>query len=154
MSSKQSNVSGSASSVNNPEKSESVIERDDAIPKNTGIKRLLKASFYTYKGLKHSIQYEAAFRQECIAASIMIPAALIIDFSAIERLMLIGAVLLVMIVELLNTGIEAVVDRVGVEYHELSGLAKDMGSAAVMLALIYCIAVWATFLIQHFFGVS
>ncbi len=130
-----------------------IAQGPSAVPKNTGVKRLIKASFYTYKGLRHAVQYEAAFRQECIAALILIPAALIIDFSAVERLMLVGAVLLVMIVELLNTGIEAVVDRVGVEYHELAGLAKDMGSAAVMLALIYCIAVWVTFLTQHFLAV-
>lgn len=119
------------------------------IEKNKGVKRLVMATLYTYKGLSHAVRHEAAFRQECIAAAVLIPAALIIDFSAMERLLLIGAVLLVMIIELLNTGIEAVVDRVGFEYHELAGLAKDMGSAAVMLALIYCVMVWGTLLVIH-----
>ena len=120
------------------------------IEKNTGFKRLIMASYYTYKGLSHAVRHEAAFRQETIAACILIPAALLIDFSAIERLALVGAVLLVMVVELLNTGIEAVVDRVGLEYHELAGRAKDMGSAAVMRALVYCVIVWATLLYKHF----
>lgn len=118
------------------------------VEKKTGFKRIAKACFYSYKGLSHAVKNEAAFRQEAIAACFLIPAACLVDITAVERILLVGAVFLVMIVELLNTGIEAVVDRVGYERHELAGLAKDMGSAAVLVAIVLAIFVWVSILSQ------
>jgi len=117
------------------------------ISKNTGIKRVIYAAGYSYKGLKHNFLYEAAFRQEVIAALILIPVALYLDVTKVEKLMLISSVVLVMIVELLNTAIEAVVDRISLDFHELSGLAKDTGSSAVLFSLILCIYFWVEIVI-------
>jgi len=116
------------------------------VKKNTGLKRILYAARYSYNGLKHSVLHESAFRQEFIAAIVLIPLACWLDVSKLERLLMISAVFLVMIVELLNTAIEAVVDRVSTEHHELSGLAKDMGSAAVFISLVVLAGIWGTIL--------
>ncbi|CAI2151781.1 Diacylglycerol kinase [Serratia fonticola] len=115
----------------------------------TGLTRIIKAAGYSYKGLTAAWQNEAAFRQELVATVVAIIVAVWLDVGAIVRILLIGSVLLVMIVEILNSAIEAVVDRVGTEYHELSGRAKDMGSAAVSLAIILALFVWASVLWQH-----
>ena len=113
------------------------------IAKRTGISRILYAALYSYRGLIHNIRHEAAVRQEVIAALILIPLACWLEVSTIERLFLICSVLLVIIIELLNTAIEATVDRIGLEYNELSGLAKDTGSAAVFFGLLQCVIVWS-----------
>jgi diacylglycerol kinase (ATP) len=115
----------------------------------TGLTRIIKAAGYSCKGLTAAWQNEAAFRQELVAAVVAIIVAVWLDVGAIARILLIGSVLLVMIVEILNSAIEAIVDRVGTEYHELSGRAKDMGSAAVSLAIILALFVWASVLWQH-----
>ncbi|MBL5827702.1 diacylglycerol kinase [Serratia fonticola] len=115
----------------------------------TGLTRVIKAAGYSYKGLTAAWQNEAAFRQELVATVVAIIVAVWLDVGVIARILLIGSVLLVMIVEILNSAIEAVVDRVGPEYHELSGRAKDMGSAAVSLAIILALFVWASVLWQH-----
>jgi len=115
--------------------------------KNTGFGRVLKATFYSYKGLTYAFRHEAAFRQEAVCAAILIPLAFWLEVGRIERLLLINSVVLVLIAELLNTGIEAVVDRIGLERHMLAGAAKDAGSAAVFLTLILCAFVWATILL-------
>lgn len=115
----------------------------------TGLTRVIKAAGYSYKGLTAAWQNEAAFRQELVATVVAIIVAVWLDVGVIARILLIGSVLLVMIVEILNSAIEAVVDRVGTEYHELSGRAKDMGSAAVSLAIILALFVWASVLWQH-----
>lgn len=86
---------------------------------------------------------EAAFRQEVLALCIAIPAAFLIDVDGMTRLLLILSVPLVMLTELLNSAVEAVVDRIGPEHHELSGRAKDMGSAAVLIAMLMAAAIWA-----------
>ncbi len=112
----------------------------------TGFTRIIKAAGYSWKGLSAAWRNEAAFRQEGVAAVIAIIAACWLDVDAITRVLLIGSVMLVMIVEILNSAIEAVVDRIGSEYHELSGRAKDMGSAAVLLAIIVAIFTWVTLL--------
>jgi diacylglycerol kinase (ATP) len=117
--------------------------------KNTGFTRVLKAAFYSYKGLTHALIHEAAFRQEAIGAAVLIPLAFWLDVGHIERLLLVISVVLVLIVELLNTGIEAVVDRIGLERHMLAGVAKDTGSAAVFLSLILCAFVWASILLAR-----
>ena len=100
------------------------------------------------KGLAAAYQHEAAFRQEVWLAIVLIPAALWLGQTWSEKFLLIGAVLMLLIVELLNSAIEAVVDRIGEEYHELSGRAKDMGSAAVFLAMGLLLLVWASVLLN------
>ena len=116
------------------------------VPTHTGITRLFKAVGHSRAGLASAYRTEAAFRQEVWLTFGLVPVALLIDIGPIERLLLIGSLLLVMIVELLNSGIEAVVDRISLERHELSKHAKDVGSAAVLLALINFLAVWASVL--------
>ena len=108
----------------------------------SGLKRLFSALGYSLRGLKAAFHNEPAFREECLIAILLIPLALYLGDSGSERAMLIGAWLLVMIVELLNSGIEAVVDRIGEEYHALSGIAKDVGSAAVLLSLVAAVLIW------------
>ena len=116
----------------------------------TGLTRIIKAAGYSYKGLSAAWQHEAAFRQELVVTLLAILLAVWLDVGAIARILLIGSVALVMIVEILNSAIEAVVDRIGSEHHELSGRAKDMGSAAVSLAIVLALFVWGTVLWQHF----
>jgi diacylglycerol kinase (ATP) len=115
----------------------------------TGLTRIIKAAGYSWKGLKAAWINEAAFRQEGVAAVIAIAIACWLDVDPITRILLIGSVVLVMIVEILNSAIEALVDRVGTDYHELSGRAKDMGSAAVLIAIILAAVTWVTLLWQH-----
>jgi len=107
----------------------------------TGLSRVLHAGGYSIQGLVAGWQ-ETAFRQEAIAAVILLPLAFWLGQSWIETALLAGSVLLVMIVELLNTGIESAIDRIGPEWHDLSKRAKDMGSAAVLLSLLLCLGVW------------
>ena len=115
----------------------------------TGLTRIIKAAGYSWKGLRAAWQHEAAFRQEAVAAIIAIVVALWLDVDAISRVLLIGSVVLVIIVEILNSAVEAVVDRIGNEIHPLSGRAKDMGSAAVLLAILLAIFVWIMLLVPH-----
>lgn len=117
----------------------------------TGLTRIIKAAGYSWQGLKAAWRNEAAFRQEGVLTVVAIVLACWLDVDPVTRLLLIGSVMLVMIVEILNSAIEALVDRVGTEHHELSGRAKDMGSAAVLLALILAAVTWATLLWAHFF---
>lgn len=112
----------------------------------TGLARIIKAAGYSCKGFRAAWSNEAAFRQEGIVAIIAVAIACWLDVDAITRVLLIGSVLLVMIVEIINSAIEAVVDRIGPEHHELSGRAKDMGSAAVLLAIIIALIAWGTLL--------
>ncbi|QCT19452.1 diacylglycerol kinase [Jejubacter calystegiae] len=115
----------------------------------TGFTRIIKAAGYSWKGLSAAWRNEAAFRQEGVAAVIAIIVACWLDVDAMTRVLLIGSVMLVTIVEILNSAIEAVVDRIGSDYHELSGRAKDMGSAAVLLAIIVALFTWVTLLWSH-----
>ena len=108
-----------------------------------GFARLVAATRYPAAGLRAAWASEAALRQEVVLAVVLVPVAAGLGRSMLERALLIGSCLLVLIVELLNSAIEAVVDRVGRERHELSGRAKDMGSAAVLLSLILLFLVWA-----------
>jgi diacylglycerol kinase (ATP) len=101
-------------------------------PKPTGTDRVLKAFGASYRGFCGAFRGEAAFRQELAVALVVFPLGLYLGESGIERALLVGPMILVLIVELLNSAIEATVDRVGFEHHELSGLAKDLGSAAVL----------------------
>jgi diacylglycerol kinase (ATP) len=116
----------------------------------TGLRRLWNAFHYSADGLKAAYQYEAAFRQELALALVAIPLALVLGVTPVERAMLIASILFVMVVELLNTAVESVVDRVGPEWHQLSKRAKDIGSAAVLLSLLLCAAIWCAALWQRF----
>jgi diacylglycerol kinase (ATP) len=109
----------------------------------TGLRRLWNAFFYTLDGLRAAYRHEDAFRQEVWLAVIMIPLALVLPATNLGRVMMVTSVLLVLIVELINSAIEAAIDRISLENHNLSKRAKDIGSAAVMLALINVIATWA-----------
>jgi len=108
--------------------------------------RLFRAFGYSFQGLRAAFANEAAFRQEVILSLVLIPLGLWLGATGLERALLAGSVLFVMIVELLNSGIEAIVDRLGNERHELSGRAKDIGSAAVLLSLVNVLAVWTLIL--------
>ncbi len=114
-----------------------------AKPGKTGLSRILDASKYSWHGYKAGFKNEAAFRQELFLGALLLPVAIIFAESPVELALLLGSLFLVLIVELLNSGIEAVVDRVSDEQHELSGRAKDLGAAAVMTALINVIIIWA-----------
>ncbi len=114
----------------------------------TGLRRLFNAFGYTLDGFKAAYKHEDAFRQEVLLAIILIPLALYIGGSHLEKALMIASVLLVLIVELLNSAIEAVVDRVSIERHELAKRAKDIGSAAVFIALVNLAVVWGLLLIN------
>jgi len=111
-----------------------------------GLKRLWLATGHSLRGLRLSYSSEAAFRQEVWVAFVLLPLALYLGRSSVERVMLAGSVLVLLIVELLNTAIEVVVDRIGLERHALSGFAKDAGSAAVMLTLVLVALTWGLIL--------
>jgi diacylglycerol kinase (ATP) len=107
-----------------------------------GLRRIVNAFFYSMSGLKLAYKHEHAFRQEILGAVILLPIACLVPVTPVERVLLIGTVLLVLIVELLNSSVEAAIDRVGLETHHLSKRAKDIGSAAVLLALILLGTAW------------
>lgn len=111
-------------------------------PRNTGLTRIWKATRYSLQGLSAAWQHESAFRQELVLSIILLPVSFWIADSWVEVAVLMGVCFLVLIVELLNSAVEAVVDRVGPEHHDLAGQAKDMGSAAVMLSLIMALGTW------------
>ena len=112
-----------------------------------GLKRIYNAAFFSAAGLKATWQHEEAFRQEVLLLIISVPTAIYLAKTSIEMLLLIGSVILVLLVELLNSAVEAAIDRIGFEHHELSGRAKDIGSAAVMLSLIWAAITWLVILI-------
>jgi len=112
-----------------------------------GFRRLWLATIYSMRGLRWVFAHESAFRQELFLALLLAPLGLWLGQNGLERALLVGVLLLVLIVELLNSGIEATVDRFGGEIHEYSGRAKDAGSAAVFLSLANVIVVWALVLL-------
>ena len=114
---------------------------------NTGVTRLYRALGYSWKGFRSAWRSEAAFRQEAILCLVLLPVGWWLENGGIERALLLSSVLLVPLVELLNSAVEAVVDRVGDEPHALSGQAKDMGSAAVLVALVIVAVVWGSVLL-------
>ena len=115
-----------------------------------GLRRLRDATGYSAAGLATAWRGEEAFRQEVLLAVVLVPLALWLGQTAIECLLLIGSWLVVMIVEILNTAIEATVDRISDDHHQLSGQAKDLGSAAVFLSLILAVLAWGTIAWQRF----
>lgn len=115
-----------------------------------GLKRVWNALFYSFRGFAGAYRNEAAFRQELWLVVIMAPIGVWLGTTGVERALLVGSLLLILIVELLNSGIEAVVDRIGSERHELSGLAKDIGSAAVFVGLANAAVIWFFVLWPHY----
>ena len=113
----------------------------------TGLERLFKAFGFSMQGLSAAFKNEAAFRQEIYLTIILIPLAFFLGETGVEKALLVSAIVLVLIIELINSGMEAVVDRFGDEQHELSGRAKDVASAAVLIALINVILIWGCILI-------
>lgn len=113
----------------------------------TGLRRLINAFGYSMDGFKAAYQHEDAFRQEVWLSLVLIPLAFYLEADALHRILMVGSVLLVMIVELLNSAVEAVVDRVSIERHALAKRAKDIGSAAVLLALVNLAVVWGLILL-------
>ena len=114
----------------------------------TGFNRVWHALGFSISGLRAAWD-EKAFRQEAVAAFALIPASFYLGQSWLEVALLAGSVVFVMVVELLNTGIESAIDRIGPEWHELAKRAKDMGSAAVLLSLLWCAGIWATAIYTH-----
>lgn len=121
-----------------------------AINQKTGVSRLIAATGFTFAGLAAAWKSEEAFRQEVLLAAVMIPSALWLGQTLLERIVLIATVLIVMITELLNTAVEYAIDRISTERHELSGHAKDIGSAAVFISLMLALITWASFLWVRF----
>ena len=109
---------------------------------NRGIRRMIKATGYSWQGLRAAWRNEAAFREELLLALVLVPLGLWLGDGGVEKALLVGSVILLLVVELLNSAVEAVVDRFGDELHELSGRAKDMASAAVALAILLLAGVW------------
>ena len=115
----------------------------------TGLKRLISAARNSFAGLAAAVRHEDAFRQELILAAIFIPLGFFLGTNGVDRALLVGSVLLVLVVELLNSAIEATVDRVSLELHPLARRAKDLGSAAVMLSLVAAASVWLFVLLDR-----
>jgi len=121
-------------------------------PGKTGVTRIVNAFGYSMKGIVAAYKHEAAFRQEILLAIILIPASFFITNKSIELALMIGSIMLVLIVEIINSAIEAVVDRMGDDIHELAGRAKDMGSAAVLFALLNVAVIWGLILFEKYFS--
>ena len=116
----------------------------------TGIRRIINAFGYSMQGLRAAFKYESAFRQETVLLIILLPLAILLGQNIVDYSILIGSLLLVLIVELLNSAVENVVDRVGDEHHKLAGRAKDIGSAAVFVSLVNVGVIWSMYVFQYF----
>jgi diacylglycerol kinase (ATP) len=119
------------------------------------LRRLVNALFYSLSGLRLAFLHESAFRQEVALALLLVPVACLVDVSPVERAAMICSVLLVLFVELLNSSVEAAIDRIGLDTHRLSKRAKDLGSAAVLVALVMLATTWgliAVPVLLHFIG--
>jgi len=117
---------------------------------NKGITRAFRAAINSWNGLIYAFKEESAFRQELGLSLILIPLAIYLPITPIEKILLIASVILVLIIELLNSSVEAAIDRISFEVHDLSKRAKDFGSAAVMLALLLCGLTWVIILSEHY----
>jgi diacylglycerol kinase (ATP) len=115
----------------------------------TGLQRLINATRYSLEGFAAAARHEDAFRQELLLAAVLVPLGLWLGGNGVERALLIGSVLMVLVVELLNSAVEAAVDRVSLEDHRLAKRAKDLGSAAVMLSLVTVAVVWLLVLLPQ-----
>ena len=112
--------------------------------------RLVNAFRFSLDGYAAAFKHEAAFRQEVLLAVILIPVAIFVDVSAVAKALMIGSIFLTLIVELMNSAIEAIVDRVSLELHPLSKRAKDIGSGAVLLSLVNVIVIWSLVLVERY----
>ncbi len=117
---------------------------------NKGLTRAFRAAINSWNGLIYAFKEESAFRQELALSLILIPLAIYLPVSPIEKILLIASVILVLIIELLNSSVEAAIDRISFEVHDLSKRAKDFGSAAVMLALLLCAFTWVIILSEYY----
>jgi len=131
------------------------LQRDTGeVVRRTGLRRLLFTLVNSAKGLRFLLRKEEAFQLEALLACVLIPVAILLPVSPVERVLLIGAVFTVLIVEVLNTSIEVLTDRVSLDRHELSGLAKDLGSLAVTLSLLLWVIVWGVIVPKYWpFGI-
>jgi diacylglycerol kinase (ATP) len=125
------------------------MESESPFKGKTGLQRVLNATRYSLEGLAAAARHEDAFRQELMLAAILVPLGLWLGNGGVERALLVGSVLLVLVVELLNSAVEATVDRVSLEDHRLAKRAKDLGSAAVMMSLVTVAAVWLLVLLPR-----
>jgi diacylglycerol kinase (ATP) len=116
--------------------------------KNTGIMRLVYAAQYSWQGFKSALSNETAFRQEFVGLVLLTAVTFFLDVSRLEQVLMVGSLILVLIVEVLNSAIECVVDRVSTDRHTLSGRAKDYGSLAVLLSILIVIMIWAVILLN------
>jgi len=121
-------------------------------PGNTGINRVIKAAGYSSKGLRAAWRHESAFRQECVVGIILLPCAILLADSWLQLALLVLVCVLVAITELMNSAIEAVVDRIGLEHHDLAGRAKDIASAAVAFAIVLVPVIWMMVALDRFVG--
>ena len=124
------------------------MEAESPYKGQTGLRRILSATRNSLEGFVAAVRHEDAFRQELVMAMVLVPAALWLGNGALERALLVGAVLMVLVVELLNSAIEATVDRISFDNHRLAKRAKDIGSAAVMLSIATAAIVWILVLIR------
>lgn len=120
-------------------------------PAKTGIARIIDATVYSMRGLRACFAYEAGFRQEVAATVVLVPLSFFMAQNVVQWLLLVAPLFLLLIVELLNSAVESVVDRIGHERHELSGRAKDMGSASVLLCLLLIACCWGGVIWENFF---
>jgi diacylglycerol kinase (ATP) len=127
------------------------MEPTSEFKSKSGLKRIFSAFFYSMDGLKSAWRHEHAFRQELVLFIVATAVALALRISAFEKLVLIAVMVLILIVELINSAIEAVVDRISLERHPLSKNAKDFGSAAVLLACLLAAATWGVVLFNRFY---
>jgi diacylglycerol kinase (ATP) len=118
--------------------------RSNPYKRHRGFKRLWMATRHSLDGFIYALSEESAFRQELCLATLMLPWVFVFDFHVMERILLIASVALVLILELINSGIEAAIDRISFDEHSLSKRAKDYGSAAVLLALLLCGGIWVS----------
>ena len=123
-----------------------------AKPGHTGLRRVVKATEYSIKGLSSAWRHEQAFRQECIIGLILLPCAFLLGSTLTQTALLIGVCLVVLIAELLNSALEAAVDRMGEEFHDLAGRAKDMGSAAVSISILMLWVTWGLVAVERLMG--
>lgn len=119
-------------------------------PGKTGFSRLIDATRYSMQGMKAAWRNEAAFRQELVSVVILLPVAALLARNITQFLLLTVPLFILLIAELVNSAFEAVVDRIGDEHHELSGRAKDMGSAVVFIALLLCFTSWALIVLENY----
>lgn len=133
-----------------PRAPSSAEETESPFKGRRGLQRIVLAFGYSLSGLSAAYRHEEAFRQECWLAAVLVPLALLLPVEALAKAMMMGSLLLVLIVELINSAIEAAVDRVSLAQHRLAKRAKDIGSAAVLLALLNVLIVWSIILIDRF----